>query len=127
VSADNRQPKVLVVDDEPIIVKIWRRILESIGCEVIAADSGFTAVEALKVHDVDFVITDLKMPKYDGHFLLDYLNVRFGRGLFPVFVCSGYIEDGNNWKRKHDVLRIISKPFSANKERDYFRDFIASR
>jgi len=115
-----------VVDDEPAIVTVWRRILESIGCEVIAADSGFTAVEVLQTQTMDFVITDLNMPKYDGYFLLDYLNVRFGKGAFPVFVCSGYIEDEDDWKREHDVLRLISKPFSAGKERDTFRDFISS-
>lgn len=122
----NRQPKVLVVDDEPAIITIWRRILESIGCEVIAANSGLTAAEVLQVHVVDFVITDLKMPKYDGYFLLDHLKARFGKGAFPVFVSSGYIEDEDNWRRGHDVARIIRKPFSASKERDYFRDFISS-
>lgn len=126
MNPDNRQPKVLVADDEPDIIRVWRRILESIGCEVIAADSGFTATEMLKVHVVDFVITDLKMPKYDGYFLLDYLSNRFGKGIFPVFVCSGYIEYEDQWMREHDVVRIIGKPFSASKERDYFREFISS-
>jgi len=69
-----RQPKVLVVDDETAIVTVWRRILESIECEVIAADSGFTAAEVLQTQAMDFVITDLKMPKYDGYFLLDYFR-----------------------------------------------------
>lgn len=126
MSPDKQQPKVLVVDDESAIVRIWRRILEPIGCEVVAADSGATAAELLEVHVVDLVITDLSMPAHDGYFLLDYINRRFDKCVLPVFVCSGYIDDEDDRLNEYPVVRTIKKPFCASTERDYFRDFISS-
>lgn len=58
--------KILVVDDEPDIVRVVVKIMESRGHEVSTAVDGPTALEAVKGHRPDVVILDLNLPRMDG-------------------------------------------------------------
>ncbi|HOA54118.1 MAG TPA: response regulator transcription factor [Clostridiales bacterium] len=61
--------KVLIVDDEPIIRKGLRNIInwKNYGCEVIAeAEDGQDGLELIREHRPDIIITDIKMPETDG-------------------------------------------------------------
>ena len=58
--------RVLVVDDEPQIVRVLRRSLESNGYEVVTAPEAATALDMLRTIQVHMVITDLRMPDMDG-------------------------------------------------------------
>ncbi len=58
--------KILVVDDEPYICDVMRRILEIGGYRVTTASSGKTALELVKEDRPDVVLLDLMMPGMDG-------------------------------------------------------------
>ena len=58
--------KILVVDDDPNVVKLVRLYLERDGHEVIEAEDGAEAVEAYKKHKPDAVLLDITMPVMDG-------------------------------------------------------------
>jgi len=58
--------KILVVDDEALLVKGIRFNLENDGYEVGACYDGESAVEAVRTGDYDLVVLDLMMPKLDG-------------------------------------------------------------
>ncbi len=58
--------RILVVDDEPQILRVLRRGLEGHGFEVITAPDAPTALDVLKSSRVNLVITDLRMPNMDG-------------------------------------------------------------
>src|SRR5579862_7608384 len=68
--------RVLIVDDEPSILKSYSRSLASAGFEVAEASSGRQALEYLANHDYDVVVTDLGMPKMDGLALLGQMQQR---------------------------------------------------
>ena len=57
--------RILVVDDEAIIVKGIRFNLENDGYEVLTGSIGKDAVEIVRQNDVDLVILDLMMPQMD--------------------------------------------------------------
>ena len=57
---------VLIVDDEPDIIKILRKYLENHGLGVLTAQNGREALEILHKSDVRLVITDRIMPEMDG-------------------------------------------------------------
>jgi prevent-host-death family protein len=67
---------VLIVDDEPSILKSYSRSLVSAGFEVAQASSGREALRYMAEHDCDVVVTDLRMPKMDGLALLGQMHVR---------------------------------------------------
>ena len=68
--------RVLIVDDEPSILKLYSRSLVSGGFEVAQASSGRQALECMAEHDYDVVVTDLRMPKMNGLALLAQMQVR---------------------------------------------------
>jgi two-component system KDP operon response regulator KdpE len=60
------QPRVLVVDDEPQIVRALRLVLRANGYEVTEATSGEGALDALATSNFDVMILDLMLPDIDG-------------------------------------------------------------
>jgi CheY-like chemotaxis protein len=64
-------PTVLLVDDEPPVIKIVVRMLGPIGCEILTATSGAEALEIYRAIDrpIDLLLTDLHMPKMSGRAL----------------------------------------------------------
>jgi len=58
--------KILVVDDEPQVRTVIRRILEKEGFEVDMAENGVKALELCQASPYDLVITDIIMPEKEG-------------------------------------------------------------
>lgn len=62
--------KILVVDDEEVIVRLLSMSLRSDGYETVTAGNGQEALEVFKAESPDIVVTDIKMPVMDGLELL---------------------------------------------------------
>ena len=102
--------KILVVDDDAIVVKSCKRILEAEGFEVITVPSADDALETVKKCDFDLLLIDVKMPKHDGLFLMREIKKYWPD--IPIIVMSGYptpetIAD----VLKLGATRFIPKPF----------------
>lgn len=102
--------KILVVDDDAIVIKSCRRILESEGFEVSTVPSAEQALEAAKNSDFDLLLIDVKMPERDGMYLLREIKKNWPE--MPSIVMSGYPTP----ETIADVLRLgaslfIPKPF----------------
>jgi len=120
-----RQPRVLVVDDEPPLRRIASRVLRMSRVEVLLAGSGEEALELLleRGEAVDLVLTDRRMPFMTGEELAETLAHRLP-GL-PVVLMSG---DGT--ERTADQLaslgvrRVLSKPFSSAELREVVEELV---
>jgi len=78
--------RILVVDDEPAILRFLRVGLSSKGYVVAEADTGRAALDALRQHRADIVVLDLGLPDMDG---LDVIRtVREDRDMVPIIVLS---------------------------------------
>jgi DNA-binding NtrC family response regulator len=80
--------KILVVDDDAIVIKSCRRILEAEGFEVSSVPSADKALEALKSYDFDLLLIDVKMPKHDGMYLMREIKKNWPE--IPIIIMSGY-------------------------------------
>ncbi len=83
---------VLIVDDDPEIKVLVKRILENVGFSVMEAESVKNAIRIIRESVPDLVILDLNMPEADGFVFLAFRkqNVQSGAlGNFPVIVLSG--------------------------------------
>lgn len=78
---------ILCVDDEPVSLIVRTRVLEKAGYEVIPASSAAEALEALQLHSVDLVLTDLLMPGMNGAELAR--EVKKKNPSLPVVLFSG--------------------------------------
>ena len=78
---------ILVVDDDPNILKLTQLCLKRLGYAVAVAPSGKEAIGFLRREAVDLVITDIVMPDMDGFELLGALGQKFPK--LPVIAMSG--------------------------------------
>ncbi|MDD4985559.1 MAG: response regulator transcription factor [Dehalococcoidales bacterium] len=60
------RPRVLIADDDPIVVKFVSAILRNDGCDVLTATDGAATIEAVERDSPDLVILDITMPNVDG-------------------------------------------------------------
>jgi len=57
---------VLVVDDEPMLLDIFGEWLQEENCHVLTAGDGAAALQSLRNHHVDVIVSDVRMPVMDG-------------------------------------------------------------
>lgn len=78
--------RILIVDDEPAILRFLRAGLSSQGHVVSEAETGRATIDALRQHRADLVVLDLGLPDMDG---LDVIRtVRESRDMVPIIVLS---------------------------------------
>ena len=83
------EKKILLVDDEPIILETYSALLSEKGFSVVTASSGREALETFSHNSFDLVITDLAMPDGDGFKLLE--EIKEISPHTPVIVFTGKI------------------------------------
>jgi PAS domain S-box-containing protein len=103
--------RVLVVDDEQIIVQMSQRMLEGLGYQVTAMTSSVAALQYFQAQPqaVDLVITDMTMPHITGAQLAQKLLAI--KPDLPIILCTGFSELINEKKAKAIGIReYIMKP-----------------
>ena len=109
----SRKTKILVVDDEPDIVRVVARIMESCDYEVVTAQDGFEALGAAQVEKPDVIILDLNLPGMNGFEVCHRLRTTEATRAIPiVMMTAAYvsIEDA----RRGDASgadEYVVKPF----------------
>jgi len=104
-----RVPRVLVVDDEPALLRAMARALRNAGFDVTTAGNGVAATELFAVHEFDAVLSDVRMPDMDGIQLLRTL--RDSDVDVPVILVTGSPHALTAQQAiEHGAFRYITKP-----------------
>lgn len=82
------QQSILVVDDEAKMRRLLEIMLTQMGYEVLQAENGRVALDVLVHHEIDLIITDLRMPELDGIGLLKQLREQ--NNDLPVILVTAY-------------------------------------
>jgi DNA-binding NtrC family response regulator len=106
--------RILIIDDEQIVLEVLRKILELEGYEVVTAFNGAEGIELFRQKPCDLVITDMVMPEKDG--LQTILDLRKETPDLAIIAMSG---GGTISKERYlavagylDGIITITKPFS---------------
>ncbi|HET6348788.1 MAG TPA: ATP-binding protein [Candidatus Krumholzibacteria bacterium] len=104
---------VLIVDDEPAIVALLRRMLETRGFRVSSFTSSRDALAAFRREPdaFDAVITDQTMPRMSGLELTRAMHDI--RGDIPVILSTGYLDGVAENEAGHDLAGVATKPFDT--------------
>ncbi|HEX9181888.1 MAG TPA: sigma 54-interacting transcriptional regulator [Burkholderiales bacterium] len=103
---------ILIVDDDPMLLRLLGILLREEGYRVVSADSGEKALALAAAEKPDLVITDLRMGGMNGLALFESLNRTFP--LLPVIILTahGTIPEAVEATRR-GVFGFLSKPYDA--------------
>ena len=79
---------ILLVDDDPLILRIYQGGLSQLGARVETAVDGVAAIQALRARKPDVVVLDLMMPKFSGADVLRFIRSEAPLKDLPVIVLS---------------------------------------
>ncbi len=102
--------RILIVDDDPVIGKIYRNLFERNGFRAEVINDGDSAIESLKLNPPNIVLLDLFLPKTPGVNVLKFIRSHRGIHQLPVIVfstnaTSRYVDAA--WKA--GATRVIGK------------------
>ena len=101
--------RILVVDDEPGIRRLFSEWLRRAGLEAVSAESGAAAVGLLETEAFDAVVSDIKMPGYDGISLLKEIR-RTNLDLPVILVTAEPTADTAIHALQYGALNYLPKP-----------------
>jgi CheY-like chemotaxis protein len=117
--------KIIIVDDEPHVLRVLKLSLENEGYAVETYANGKEALTRLQQVIPDILITDIQMPQINGEELCRYIQEHMPDRIFPIFVLTSRTEiEHREWTREIDNLLFLEKPVSirdlVGKIDDYF-------
>jgi CheY-like chemotaxis protein len=113
VTVEDPKARILAIDDEPVILDSFRKILVLAGYSVDTVETGQEALGLLRKNDYDFVFTDLKMPGMNG---LDVTKAsNHLRPDIDVVMITGYatVESAVE-AMKYGAVDYVQKPFTED-------------
>ena len=110
-AAPAREKKILVIDDEPHVVRYLETLLQDSGYRTVSAVDGMDGLEKAKQEKPDLITLDLQMPGEWGPRF--YRKLRKDKDLrdTPIIVISGI--DGDHAIK--DAIAFVKKPFDPEK------------
>ena len=110
--ATTRGLRVAVVDDEPMVADVARRLLARLGCQVLTFADPDVALQRLGDASlgVDVVITDRSMPKRTGLELARALHAL--RPALPIVLATGFADAAPRDLETSGIVRVLQKPFT---------------
>jgi signal transduction histidine kinase/CheY-like chemotaxis protein len=110
--------RLLVVDDDPLVVDMVSQLLEGEPYEVVAAADGQEALEAIARRRPDVILLDLLMPRMDGFAVIEHLRQDPEHASIPVIVLTAKtLTAAERAALEQSVLKVIQK---RGLDRDHF-------
>jgi two-component system phosphate regulon response regulator PhoB len=107
------EAKILVVEDDPDIMRILTHALTAVGHQVVPAYGGEDAIRKVKAQKFDLVLTDLSMPKVSGVEVIQAIKSDPATQHIPVLAVTAHVWDGIAQSAGQvGCDGYISKPFS---------------
>ncbi len=104
--------RILVCDDDPVILRLLQVNLELEGYEALLANHGEKAVEVATAEHPDLVILDIMMPRMDGYEACRLLKANRATQDIPVIFLSAKAQASDIEKgRTFGVDEYLTKPF----------------
>ena len=106
---------ILVIDDEELIIRSLRKLLEKSGYAVLVAKNGQDALAMVEEEDFDLIVADVRMPGMNGIETIKAIYENLGkRGLkrIPVIFITGYADE--EIEQRAETLKPVAyiyKPF----------------
>ena len=104
--------RILVVDDDPVIVELLRVNFEIEGFEVVSAADGREGLDRARSEQPDVVVSDIMMPRLDGLQMLRQLRADPTTARLPVILLSAKAQNADVQQGMElGAADYVTKPF----------------
>jgi len=108
--------KILVIDDEELIIRSLVKILEKSGYEVFIAKNGQDAIVMAEEADFDLILADIRMPGINGvEAVREIHNISKKNKKIPIIFITGYADEiAEKEAKKLAPEAYLYKPFNLD-------------
>ncbi len=108
--------KILLVDDEPYIIKSLSFVLEKKGYNVLCANNGEDALDKIKSYRPDLVLLDVMMPKKTGYDVcMEIRKYQEFKDLYIIMLTAKSQDSDKEKGLEAGANEYLTKPFSPGK------------
>jgi CheY-like chemotaxis protein len=127
-SASGAPARILVVDDDPLLIRLLTDMLNVEGYEVDSAENGVAALEKIRHARFDLILSDLHMPQLDGVGLYLALTESTEHPPMKIIFLTGSAGSSELHRFLNESgLPILRKPFNLAELHQIVRKAILSR
>src|SRR5690242_96760 len=117
-------PTILIVDDEPAIRTMLRRMLAKLPCTIVEAGDGVEALSHVRRERPGLILLDIVRPRLDGWAVLRTLQAEGLTPDIPVVLISGNVVLDGESARGLGAAAVLPKPFQITAVRALVRDLL---
>ncbi len=124
MQASRAEGRILVVDDDEVLLRSFANHLGQNGYEVVTSTSGEEAVELVTQSPFDLVLLDMRMPRLTGNEAVKLLREKFSRAELPIImnstsrttadIVSALVAGANDYVTKDVDIRILLARIETN-------------
>lgn len=113
-AGNSRPPTVLIVEDDAVFRRVISFTVARAGFNVEHATNGLEGYNRFMVGDIDFIVTDLQMPRSSGIEMLERINQQTTVPRVPTILCTarGLELDTEGIVQHFGLVTVLRKPFS---------------
>jgi signal transduction histidine kinase len=112
LAPDQPSYEILVVDDVTENRQYLTQVLQTIGFQVVAVDSGAAAINRVQTQRPDLILMDMRMPDMDGQTAARQIQDRLGANAPPIIGCSASFLGLS--EEMQGFVAVLPKPLQAN-------------
>jgi CheY-like chemotaxis protein len=123
---NDKKHRILIVDDDPNLLRLMHDTLEAIGYSPISVPNGHHAIQLVKTEHIDLVIADISMPEMDGLQILQ--KVKEHDPNIPVLLITGV--NMNNIKDRvyqYGADAFLDKPFRISRIEELLESLLSGK
>lgn len=122
---ESGKPTILLLDDNPLVLKLGRALLEKEGCHVITTSNWGEFGQAMIASPPALILMDVNMPSISGNRLTEILKNSPKKAAIPVVLVSDMPEDAlEQMAQKSGANAWIRKPLTREKLVGLLREYV---
>lgn len=108
------QPKVMIVDDSPLLLKQFGNLLKNWGYQLSLVNDSANATRQMLLEKPDIVFIDINMPNLNGFDLIKQIRRQPSLASIPLVLVTSENTITNNFRAKWANCRFLSKPLKSD-------------
>ncbi len=118
--------KVLVCEDDLVVMKVIQTAFEGERVEITSAKDGIRALEQLRENTFDLIITDIHMPHHNGDEIIKLVRTDQKKNTAIIMISSDTEEEVIAMALKQGVNEFIKKPIDAISLRKKLKKYLTT-